>query len=1191
VVGLANRDRGALSRLWQHLAALPRRAAAGGARQNRRATDAPDPRLLAAHEALRRARTDHPDIIEAAWSIGEATARTLIAWQLPPAAIVVALLTPHLENGLMSLPALAARFGADAADLASRFGAFRAITPTSTSGGALAPGICSRRLRYLLRQIYLDLPRPDLGLLALADHDARLAVAGSAPLAVETQHIFAPLADMLGLWTCRRAWIERSALLLHPQEYRAFTRLLEEAPHDRSGGDLLDAAGGSAEAVRRDEDRPAASDRLQVSATSAFIRALREAIDRAGLSAFPEIHHLPRAVGEGLQRWRDGESPEDIYPGRRLCIVCSSPQECYSILGVVHSLGVPVGAKSVPRFDDYIAAPKANGYRALRTAITYRRRSRLGGASGDQPTILHCEILTASMHHLNEFGVVAALYQHPHEYADVATWWTALPRHSARLQARYRAFAGSGISAFLSAVDIGAFTVAPPEGPSDNPPSSGPRPIYVFTPGGELVLLDEGSTGLDYAHHIHSTLGNYAARIEVNGETAFHGRPLRNGDLVRVHLDPGSHGPDISWLTAVTTPLARRRIRRALANRARSIHPGRAQIEAELLTYLDFYRTVKQYRFTVTTARLEAFLRRRARLRGLATLDDLYAAVAERRLSPNRLARRLIADELGAAIVTAQGERLPYPLHRIALCDRCRPVPGEDLRMYERRTGTTTRGIMIHVASCASARRDTPHVVRWATAPAGNTRSVELEILARDRYRLLGDLLDVGYAVEGVSMRRVTAEARADGRAAVTLIVEADDAGHLAELETRLGLLRDVGQVFCYPLSPAHTLALAIRDTPRDTNPYTLDEVHDSWMFFDREGLIKEIGRWIDAPPPTHLLVLHGPGRVGKSSLARFVIDRPAAARPYVGVFVNLQGLSTTTIENVASYIAGSVSRELRIDPPSKHPTEEWMPWLSRVLDRAQAEMRGRRLLVVLDEMAVLLNQPPPAQGLATSGESLVALMSSRRDVNWLLIVHDEQRDPRLVTASGLFQRAEALAVPHLDAVWAMKLIVDPFRHVDVAYAAEIPERIADLTAGNPYLIQVICHALFEMVVPRGRRRIGSAELAEALDGVLADGDRYFAHFLRSVRRGRGSAIARAIVTHARADGWLALPELATLLAGTAGGAVEDQDLWRLERSGVIERGRSPAGVAAVRLSIPLFHEWASRYLERIVDHETGGVR
>jgi hypothetical protein len=136
---------------------------------------------------------------------------------------------------------------------------------------------------------------------------------------------------------------------------------------------------------------------------------------------------------------------------------------------------------------------------------------------------------------------------------------------------------------------------------------------------------------------------------------------------------------------------------------------------------------------------------------------------------------------------------------------------------------------------------------------------------------------------------------------------------------------------------------------------------------------------------------------------------------------VDLQGLSGSSAQSISNYFVTTVYRVLNQPVPAQELNEEPIPWLSRALKAAITHLRGYRLLIIVDEFNVLLDRE--AAGLLDPQvfANLRTLMTTRRDLNWLLIVQDTHfRDPaRWGSAAALLQQARPVALSHLDSHWA----------------------------------------------------------------------------------------------------------------------------------------------------------------------------
>jgi hypothetical protein len=139
--------------------------------------------------------------------------------------------------------------------------------------------------------------------------------------------------------------------------------------------------------------------------------------------------------------------------------------------------------------------------------------------------------------------------------------------------------------------------------------------------------------------------------------------------------------------------------------------------------------------------------------------------------------------------------------------------------------------------------------------------------------------------------------------------------------------------------------------------------------------------------------------------------------------------------------------------------------------------------------------------------------MNALREVKWLLVVQDTHflDRERWLSAGVLFQSNRTLLVPHLDRVWASRLILEPAKKCGVTLENEsrLLNRIFRLTAGNPFLIHLICREL----VDRAKKQdtpgiVDDGVLMAASAVVLHVGQRHFNHFTRSLTGSRELVMA-----------------------------------------------------------------------------------
>jgi len=87
--------------------------------------------------------------------------------------------------------------------------------------------------------------------------------------------------------------------------------------------------------------------------------------------------------------------------------------------------------------------------------------------------------------------------------------------------------------------------------------------IFVFTPTGDLRKMAQGSSLLDFAYEIHSSLGDSCVGGKVNGKIVPIRYILQNGDKIEIQTAK-TQTPKRDWLNFVITSKARNKIKRYL---------------------------------------------------------------------------------------------------------------------------------------------------------------------------------------------------------------------------------------------------------------------------------------------------------------------------------------------------------------------------------------------------------------------------------------------------------------------------------------------------------------------------------------------------------------------------------------------------------------------------------------------------
>ena len=247
--------------------------------------------------------------------------------------------------------------------------------------------------------------------------------------------------------------------------------------------------------------------------------------------------------------YNHNKSFDQIYDFYALRIIVDTELECYTALGIIHEM-----FRSIPgRFKDYISNPKPNMYRSLHTSVM---------SSSGIP--FEVQIRTFEMHRVAEFGIAA--------HWKYKSGETSSESIDSKLQWVSRLFEieddTQDPDEFMDAFKIDIFR----------------DEVFVFTPKGDVIVLPQGATMIDFAYAIHSGVGNKMVGAKVNGMIVPIDREPQTGDIIEVLTSSASKGPSRDWLNIVKTGDAKNKIRQWFKKekRTENIALGKAEVEREL---------------------------------------------------------------------------------------------------------------------------------------------------------------------------------------------------------------------------------------------------------------------------------------------------------------------------------------------------------------------------------------------------------------------------------------------------------------------------------------------------------------------------------------------------------------------------------------------------------------------------------
>ena len=193
-------------------------------------------------------------------------------------------------------------------------------------------------------------------------------------VAKQSLHVYAPLANRLGIFWIKAELEDHAFQILEPDQYYQLKKLVAKKRNERSA--LVES----------------------------MSRQIRKTLSQAGLNhqvygrykRFYSIHEKLQKVDHQFERIQDLNA---------LRILLDDVADCYAALSYIHERW----SHNENRFKDYITQPKLNGYQSLHTTVTT--------SEGDDVEI---QIRTHEMHAVAEFGIAAHwLYKETHRRSGV----------------------------------------------------------------------------------------------------------------------------------------------------------------------------------------------------------------------------------------------------------------------------------------------------------------------------------------------------------------------------------------------------------------------------------------------------------------------------------------------------------------------------------------------------------------------------------------------------------------------------------------------------------------------------------------------------------------------------------------------------------------------------------------------------
>ena len=634
---------------------------------------------------------------------------------------------------------IARAFGAEYASLAVETNRLIRVQRQARGAGSAAqlvndPATQTENVRKMLLAFSRDF-RVVLLRLASRLETLRYSAASKTPvppsLAYESLHVFAPLANRLGIWQIKWEMEDLAFRFLEPETYREVARLLDEKRAERE--------------LSMEQLRAGLEANLRGQGVEATVQGRPK-----------HIYSIVRKMrGKGLDF-------DQVFDVRALRVIVPTVKDCYEALGWVHAHFEPI----VEEFDDYIAKPKGNGYQSLHTVVR-----------NDKGKPIEIQIRTQSMHDHAEHGVAAHwAYKEAGQkgYAGVS----ASSDYDAKIAVLRQLLAWERD---LSGQQQG-------QGLFEDR-------IYVLTPDAAVVELPQGATPVDFAYTVHTNVGHRCRGARVDGALVPLNTPLQNGQTVEITVaKEGGPSRDWlnAELGYLTSHRAKAKVRawfNAQANHENIVR-GREAVEKLLQregrTAMKLDDLAGQLGFKAADDLFEVVGKDEYSLRNIETL--LKPAEPLPTLDDQVLLRKARNGDQGpkGGVLVVGLDSL---MTQLAKC--CKPAPPDAIRGFV----TRGKGVSIHRADCSNFREMAAKAaervieVEWGQPRDGGLAvyPVDVTIEAADRQGLLRDISDI-FTREKTNVIGVQTQS-VKGTAWMTFTVEVGDSGRLAKV---LGIVAGV---------------------------------------------------------------------------------------------------------------------------------------------------------------------------------------------------------------------------------------------------------------------------------------------------------------------------------------------------------------------------------------------------------------
>lgn len=385
-------------------------------------------------------------------------------------------------------------------------------------------------------------------------------------------------------------------------------------------------------------------------------------------------HHIPheikgraKCIYSIYNKLDKGKKFEEIYDLLALRILLNTEQECYLVLGLIHSKFRPLPK----RFKDYIAMPKPNMYQSLHTTVF-----------GIDGYLFEIQIRTHEMDEVAENGIAAH--------------WSYKENKGSNSSANLTSTTEQKLQFFKSIIDLSHDGMNTEDFVNSVRDEVLNNNIYCFTPKGDVIELPRGATPLDFAYKIHTKVGETTVGAIVNNNIVPLNYELQDNDIVKINTNKSST-PSKEWLNMVKATATKNKIKSFFTKNEREVYIERGKYNLE--------KELRKRKLVFAEFLSEENIKKICDSIHAEDLDEIYLSIGNGKASANGVINiidkntdvptpkniKITSKNTDADIIVSGIDKV-----KVNLANCCNPVFGDDIVGYI----TKGNGISVHRITC-----------------------------------------------------------------------------------------------------------------------------------------------------------------------------------------------------------------------------------------------------------------------------------------------------------------------------------------------------------------------------------------------------------------------------------------------------------------------------------------------------------